>query len=102
MKKSAASRFLEYLATDDVDHDDKGSRETWNKLEETGCYHFVKQQIDDTYRSSFSSKLSSGHESVIGFLRGSVFGYVYSKTGDRGFAVKSSDMAVKAALKEEK
>ena len=96
---SKADRLLESLASADGGHDDKESREIWNTLESTGCYQFVKTQIEEVSNSDFSSKLSSRHDAAMGFLRGSVYGYVYGKIGDRQFAVKASDFAVKAATK---
>lgn len=94
-----AGRLLEALASADSLHDDKESREIWNSLESSGCYRFVKTQIEEVANSDFSSKLSSRHDSAIGFLRGTVYGYVYGKTGDRNFAVKTSGFAVKLATK---
>lgn len=94
-----ADRLMEALASADGLHDDKDSRSIWNDLEKTGCYQFVKAQIEEVANSEFSSKLSSRHDHTIGFLRGTVYGYVYGKTGDRNFAVKTSKFAVKLATK---
>ena len=96
-----AGKLLEALNSVDL-HDDKESRTLWNELEENGCYDFVKRQMEEAHNSEFSSKLSANHELIMGFLRGSVYGYVYAKTGDRQYAIRVAEFSVKTVMKEKK
>lgn len=96
-----ADRVLEALASsDEFEHDNKDTREMWNSLESVGCYDFVKTQIEDFKHSDYSSRLNRDYTSMLGFLRGSIYGFILGKTGDYQFAIKVSSFALDLVTKK--
>ena len=68
-------------------------------LEQNGCLSFIESEIKTFTDSSNTGRLGVGVRENLMFLQGSVFGYVFAKTGDRALATKAGSLAAEKAQK---
>lgn len=63
------------------------------QLLQNGCLDYIKNEVDVLLKSTITSgKLSIKWSEHFSFTRGSVYGYVFSKTSDRSLALKSANL----------
>ena len=72
-----------------------------SKLYSEDCLSFIESEIETFVKSSTTNKFNSGLEKQYSFLRGTIYGYVYGKSGDKKFAVSSAELAVNTAIEHQ-
>lgn len=73
-----------------------------NRLSKCGCIDFLKNEVKTYVDSSFSNKLSLGTSEKIEFLKGTSYGYVYAKTGDKKLALEAEKFVLNMVQKYNK
>lgn len=73
-----------------------------NQLSKCGCIDFLKSEVKTFVDSSISNKLSLSKKDSYEFLKGTAYGYVYAKTGDKKLAVDAGSFVVEMSDKYQK
>ena len=97
-----AEKLLERLAEPDFDDESHRSEvaEMWKSLDTIGAKTFVSTEVQQYVKTHFTNRLSLKKGEQTGFLRGSVYGYVLAKSGDRQFSIRAAAFAVELATRQ--